>query len=84
MQKWEYCGASIYHQTLTFFTPNGPKEEKIKREKAKGDRSDWDAIHRRIAEIGLEGWELVGMFGGAPHYTYYFKRPLPEIEESEG
>ena len=57
MQKWEYCCLYWYPFRLRML---GEQEEvRIGHEKAKGDRTSTDAAYRVIAELGLQGWEMV-------------------------
>jgi hypothetical protein len=71
MQRWEHC--SIFSNRITFYRVSGTTVHQIKRDKAQGDRDDDDAYNRAIAQLGLDGWEYVGMSG----LQSWFKRPLP-------
>lgn len=84
MQKWEYCRLLYDAGTRDYwelrYQPTGSASHRIKRDAAKGDADDTAAWWRTIADIGLEGWEMVGAYqdtGGSHHL--YFKRPLTEL-----
>ena len=82
MQKWEYA---VYSLTVTQGLMGGvsakvvflkrPKHEvvEIKADKSQGDRNINDAWPRMLAQMGLDGWELVAAQG---EHLLYFKRPL--------
>ena len=36
----------------------------------------WDSFRRAVAQLGADGWEIVGVVGENP--VAYFKRPAPE------
>ncbi len=78
MQTWEYCRitSTLNEYHLVFFNSTGTKVVRIVQDKTKGDRSDVDAYHRRVAELGIEGWELVGVSNEGAIQYLYFKRPL--------
>jgi hypothetical protein len=83
MQKWEYCRLSNRYNdepfVLTFYRPTGVAEVQVKRDKSKGDHDDNDGRARCLAQLGLDGWELVGVLAHAyyPQSPYmWFKRPL--------
>ena len=71
MTKWEYCairgdlegGA----KKLKFFSPTPNSEVR-----------DVEDIHQSIAQLGLEGWELVSLaqISQPDARVYYFKRPI--------
>jgi hypothetical protein len=79
MQKWEYCkiirveNYFSYHPLLFRFTINGEEREDIPKN-PQGMGKD-DAIARVIAQLGEEGWELVGVGRYDQTHTLYFKRP---------
>ena len=80
MERWECCEVDTYYHVLHRFTPNGWQGVALKRDKSKGDRSDDDATARAIAQLGLEGWELVngawGEMRGEKAFLF-FKRRIP-------
>lgn len=83
MQKWEYCvlrgfwlggERRLYTQQpcLCYFTPDGPKYERIH-----GEKEDM-AIAQKIAELGEQGWEMCGLvLSSQPTTNAVFKRPKP-------
>lgn len=91
MQKFEYCmmtltveGGRLLHTLsgrLTFLTPAGNKAHPILRDKKMGDDNVWHAAFRIIANMGNDGWEMIGMDStSTPNdsehtKTYWFKRP---------
>jgi len=81
MQRWEYAelgyNVTSGHHYLIIFRPDNSEVLEIKRDKTQGDITDADARRRMIANLGLEGWELVNAIPSDPsHETLYFKRPL--------
>ena len=68
--QWEHC--SYFNGTLTFFRVTGTITVPVKRDKDRGDHSDTDAYNRIIAQLGLDGWQYVGMNGLAS----WFKRRI--------
>lgn len=80
MPQWEYCivapappGPVVVY--VTFFRPDGA-ERHVHTAKTYEDGTMrlWPQI---IAELGLAGWELVGVYMEA----LYFKRPLPDSDD---
>lgn len=81
MQRWEYAelqydfNGSYYY--VIFFKVTGSSVVDVKQDKKLGDKSHSDARRRAIAQLGLDGWELVSSHAGSPYLeTLYFKRPL--------
>jgi hypothetical protein len=72
MQKWEYCYIDRYMAHVRNFTPGGPSDAQIRADGAMGDQTVDDAIARLVANLGLNGWEMVGY----DVKGIYFKRPL--------
>lgn len=77
-EKWEYCrledllGSSFVPAKLIFFTAEG---EKIESLSAAQDCSQRDRVAKKIAELGDEGWDMVGMgITGQGSHAVYFKR----------
>ena len=62
----------------------GAEQRPITVEPAKGDRTAINAWTRVLAELGLEGWELVTAHPIVALSTttteFFFKRPLPQAE----
>jgi len=92
MQKWEYCaivgmarnGTNLATATpaLWQFTPAGIQSVNLGRKHfaiaGKEFENEADAVAAAIANLGAEGWELVGVGQTAIiHHLLYFKRPLP-------
>lgn len=80
MERWEFCEVNTYYHIMYHFTPNGRKITLIKRDRDKGDQSDDDATARTIAQLGLEGWELInGSWGEmrGEKALLFFKRRIP-------
>jgi hypothetical protein len=81
MQKWEYCAVvgivrnerrlEPKFPAIFWFTPGGFRVTEIK-----GKENDMTATS--IAELGEQGWEMVGVGTGyqGVSQTLYFKRPL--------
>ncbi len=82
MQKWEFAELGYdynggYHYLILFKT-SGSEVLDLKRDKNLGDKTNADARRRMMAQLGLQGWELVSSHAGSPYVeTLYFKRPLP-------
>ena len=84
MQKWEYCvvtGVSARRHAGLFVMD----KSQIQRFTCEGlkEMMKLDNIHfgQAVAELGLDGWEMVGMgtaHAGALH-CIYFKRPYPAL-----
>jgi len=69
MTKWEYCAINT-EAGLKYFQAEGNHSVEKYTEK------NIDNVHRNIAKLGNEGWELVThgpIASGAS--VYYFKRP---------
>ena len=80
MQKWEYCYADFPAKILVILSTTGSRVIGVRRDKAKGDASDADALRRAIAGLGSDGWEMVAPFwspdwSGSWPDSLYFKRP---------
>ncbi len=56
---WEFCYVDMLRHECTRFTGSGLESKKIKKDKSRGEDSKDDAVGRFIAELGMEGWELV-------------------------
>ncbi len=68
MQKWEYLEVIPEAYSSVFSQPRYLNSVEIK---------DWKkgpGVHEFIAQLGDEGWELVG-FSGGNALRYWFKRP---------
>jgi len=84
MQKWEYCEVDARYGdiagiiTVVFHKPTGADTQKYELRKRTGmfrqTIEDTDEKAREIvAQLGLEGWELVNVEGGR---MFRLKRPL--------
>lgn len=84
MQKWEYrrlrpdpgqvTSINYSRGTLDYFLD--------KPDKSKGEHQGFDVLHRLIAILGNEGWEMfsievIPVRTGGTESIYWFKRPLP-------
>ena len=77
-EKWEYCrledllGAGFVAAKLIFFTADGEKIESLHADEESSQRN---IVAMRIAQLGDEGWEMVGMgITGQGSHAVYFKR----------
>lgn len=80
MQKFEFCTVDLYYHRLVTFTLTGWKEVRLKKDRKLGDQSDYDAAARVIAQLGFDGWELVGgasAEGRGVGSILYFQRVVP-------
>ncbi len=82
MQQWEYCelrldisGTVMIRQSVRFYQVEGPSREIIVSSR-----------DQAIAELGLAGWEMVGVAGSLMQdgggLSLFFKRPLPSSDET--
>jgi hypothetical protein len=83
MQKWEYCAIAGVHAsipeadlyalfpTLQIFSKEGTKYKEISKD-------DPDDLGKIIADLGEQGWEMVGCgsVGNGGTHALYFKRPI--------
>lgn len=81
MSYWEYCEVGWTPRQITIHVYSGRVDgsyEGVQEPQA------WGSL---LAQLGADGWELVGMVPGKPtnHTLYYFKRPLdpPDVVEME-
>ena len=74
MDRWEFCYADMMLHRIYTFTPDGFKEEKIKKNK-EVDGSRDDAFARAIARLGEEGWDMTNGVGDI-RVVLFFKRRL--------
>ncbi len=75
--NYEYCElwwSDGYRPQLTFYKPLSAESVHVGQEDASDTLEGWDAVQRAIAELGLNGWELVSAIhhGGG----LLFKRQL--------
>jgi hypothetical protein len=83
MQKWEYCVIAGLHtveaiESLKHYrvTKNGFELVTDFKKRPIGV-SESDAVGQLIAQLGDEGWELVGAGNTGYLHTLYFKRQKP-------
>jgi hypothetical protein len=72
MQKWEYC--YIYNLNLCFAAPEEVKKTNYGKILGRMQGYPLDTMAPVMAELGLEGWELVSVDGS----VFVFKRPILE------
>jgi len=81
MSYWEYCEVGWTPKQITIHVYSGRVDGSYQG--VQGPQ-EWG---RLLAQLGADGWELVGMVPSraANHTLYYFKRPLdpPEVVELE-
>ena len=85
MQRWEYASLDIVvtnpgglfqvtSARLILFQYPKAKVIHIQPDKSQGDKNVAEAAFRILAQMGLDGWEMVGAQG---EHILYFKRPIP-------
>ena len=85
MQKWEYCAIvgikrddldfRGYHPRIWRFIGNGIEITRIDENTVSEDTTE---LAKSIAQLGEQGWEMVGV-GHSNHHDeniLYFKRPI--------
>ncbi len=79
-EKWEDCrledllGGGFVTAKLVFFTAEG---EHIESLSADQDCSQRDVVAKKIAQLGDEGWDMVGAgITGQGSHAVYFKRRI--------
>lgn len=79
-ERWEYCrfedvlGHGFVPAKLIFFTAEG---EKVEPFTAVEENSQRKAVAMRLAQLGDEGWEMVGTgISGQGSHAIYFKRRI--------
>ena len=76
-RAWEYCHVRAHE--LVYWTPWGTIEKRIGPDAARGDADGVAAWYGTVAQLGLAGWEMVGVTADPAGGTVcYFKRALPE------
>jgi hypothetical protein len=81
MTKWEYCRVALIEHVggvAEYWGVDGSTKVEIKPEKPAGEKAWWDAPCRHMAQMGMEGWELVACSGG--DHVFFFKRPATRGE----
>jgi len=76
MDRWEFCYVDLLRHEVTRLTADGWAQKKIKKDKGKVEDTKDDATARFVAEMGLEGWELVNG-NGAIRPILYFRKRIP-------
>jgi hypothetical protein len=80
MQKWEYCVVSGLHSGTQTRHPRAYRltrkgYELVKDFELRAGLSEPDAVGQYIAQLGEDGWEMVGAGNTAELYhCLYFKR----------
>ena len=81
MSYWEYCEVGWTPKQITIHVYSGRSDGSYEGVQ---EPKEWG---RLLAQLGADGWELVGVVPTRPanHTLYYFKRPLdpPEVVELE-
>jgi len=81
MSYWEYCEVGWAPEQITIHVYSGRSDGSFEGVQ---EPQEWG---RLLAQLGADGWELVGVVPTRPanHTLYYFKRPLdpPEVVELE-
>ena len=81
MQKWEY-GCFTLHNRFRFSrgnpTQHKQNEEVTFTELTNGKTRDYQSLQEAINALGLDGWEMSGIFAGQIATQYFFKRPLKD------
>ena len=80
-EKWEYCrledllGRGFVAAKLVFFTSEGEKIESLSADEESSQRN---MVAMRIAQLGDEGWEMVGtgITGQGSHAVYFRRRRI--------
>ncbi len=69
--KWKYCAIKS-DLGVKFFDDKG--EHSVRKFEEEEENKDF---HKMIAELGVEGWELVGLspVPESKAWVYYFKQP---------
>lgn len=77
-ERWEYCrfedvlGKGFVAAKLVYLTAEGEKTESFVADEESSQRS---IVAMKIAELGNEGWEMVGTgITGQGSHAIYFKR----------
>ena len=85
MVRWEYCVIKGFCKgfcrslTFEYFTRDGPKQELPGDLVNLYDSTGVNLVARLIAQLGEEGWEMVGCVNtDTSDHSIYFKRPLPD------
>jgi len=82
--RWQYCSVGLgvpfappdknrYFSKLVYFSVEGVDRA---REVGLEGKDPWDSFRRAVAQLGTDGWEMVGVTGENP--VAYFKRPTPQ------
>ncbi len=97
MKRWEHArlivkltGEKRFNR-VTFFGPKGPKSGQLlismkgKETRLAKEPGEWLAMDQAVADLGSEGWELVGVTplsvgpsADDQEWHFWFKRPLQE------
>ncbi len=74
--RWQY--ALMYWPQMQLVFCGSPASEgyTIKADKSIGEKSDLEAWHRVLAELGSEGWELTAALPYGNSAELYLRRPV--------
>ncbi len=83
MRRWEYCHVLLEFGQRDFsfvrYDVAGAARTRVRKDEASGDEETADAAYRLIAQLGLDGWEMVSGSDALQMNLarlYVFKRPL--------
>ena len=85
MQQWDYASLTdigSHNWGLVFYKVSGTLTYRITQDKTRGDKSPDDPLLRTVAQLGLDGWELVGTEGENAKMMF-FKRPLEAPRDTQ-
>ena len=77
LDRWEFCYVDTLRHECVRFSAHGMEARKIKRDKSREEDSKDDAVGRFVADLGMDGWEIVsGTADMRP--VLFFKKKLAE------
>lgn len=90
-EKWDYCQCVLFRDprnpedpgnVLVVFAGRPDKDTHYEPPKPNGDA--WDVLMTALADLGEQGWEMVGSTSGGGIERFWFKRPreIPVQHES--
>ena len=72
--RWEFCYVDLLRHEVTRLTAAGPEQKRIKKDKLREEDTKDDATGRFVAELGLDGWELVNGSGDIRPVLFFRRR----------